>query len=154
MPIVNGRLVSSGVEGLVTKYPTAELKFVLSGSAWIGDRFVANDVVRASLGTSSSASSFTVNLYETDTMTPNRWYTVTAEWIDEHDNWVSMSIWEKFYVPEGGGNVADFPNQPLRADAVYVSLSAPPAGFRGYWLHSGPYMPSSSGTGELRRVTS
>lgn len=127
------------------------LKFMLSG-AGESNGLVSTRPIDAPV----TGKRFAVNLVPTDEITPARWYTVLAEWRNASGNYTQITLWERFYVPSGGGDISTFPNRPLSADSVWVSLDPPPAGFRGWWLQSkpgNPAMGTDTGSGDFWRVS-
>jgi hypothetical protein len=53
---------------------------------------------------------------------------------------VGAFIWQEtlgieLRVPPGGGSVGTFPNTDMSPASTWVSTLAPPAGFKGWWLH-------------------
>lgn len=146
---VTGEITDPGGFSL-TEYDVT-LKFILSG-AGESDGLVSTRPIEAAL----SWKRFSVNLVPTDDMVPSRWYTVIAEWRNPDGNYTQVTIWEKLFVPSGGGDISTFPNRPLASDAVWVSLNPPPSGFKGWWLESkpgNPAMGTDTGSGDFWRVS-
>lgn len=141
-------LVTGGIRGYdgLTLPPGTVLRFHPSGAGF-RNGLVASRPPEAAI----TGLTFAVWLESTDEVTPLQYYTVVAEWPDGAGGFTQISIWDKFYVPVGGGDVSTFPNQPISAEMVWVGLDSnpPPAGFKGLWLEADEL---GNGSGDLRRV--
>ena len=157
MPLVYGTLSDFSLQSLVPYYPV--LKFTPSGPGVKGRRLFSERPVEAPVASDGSSS---VVLESTDGVVPKVWYTVSIEYLNSGGEYTSLDVLGyRLYVPAPGGAIGDLPDAPLSADTVLVSLSPPPAGYKGWYLNApgpgnppgDPDDPASSGTGILEIVS-
>lgn len=89
---------------------------------------------------------------------PGVFYTPHLEYRMDPDDPESKNFDEwnlKIFPGPTGGDIRDLSPSDLTIWTVLVSVDDPPAGYIGWWLHSGPGDPDDeevSGSGQLRRV--
>lgn len=148
---VTGTLTDAAGVTLTSQSPV--LKFYLSQGAY-APNLVATRPVEVPVG---AGGAFTAQLHESDELAPAGFYTVVAEWLAPGGEVHRSTVWEKLFVPLGGGDISTFPNVPRTAADWWVGLedNPPPAGFRGWWLVSDPSVTpedEEAAIGDVRRV--
>ena len=144
-----GKLIPADLQPEV--YFRPEKPGVVNGSALLGVE------VKADLNTATGT--FTANLQAA----PHLGYRLVARWlvVSSLERWSwQYAEWPDLYYPYPNGGVISAPAPAAEKPTVVsvpvlVQLADPPAGFKGYWLHSAPgdeNNPGASGTGMLRRV--
>ena len=156
MAVISGQLTDVGWVVLTDRAPT--LRFhprAASGSlSRYGSRLLSHSPVDAVI----TGTEWTVNLVPTVGMVPESWYELELIELDDAGQFIRSWWWgARIYVEADGGPFASLPGGPMSAESVWVSLTEPPAGWRGYWL----YQPGAGETapniedpelGMLRRV--
>lgn len=152
MATIYGTLTDFGLQTLTPYKPV--LKFTPSGPGVKGRKVFSGRPVEVPV---ASSGAFAVLLEPTDGVTPEVWYTVSIEYLNEGGQYTSLDILGyRLFVPAPGGAIGDLPGAPLSSDTVLVGLNPPPPGYRGWWLYSpaeGEEMPADeTGIGDLRMV--
>lgn len=136
MALVTGNLSTFGLNAIILKSP--RLLFVPSGPAVTGAYVLATRPVEAVIATDGSGA-FTVNLAATQTLRPERWYSIRVEWLDSASNYVGLDLpdW-KLFVPEAGGSIGDLLNNlPSNPSQIWFGETAPidPTPYTG-WVNT------------------
>ena len=157
MATIYGKLSDFGLRSLARFRPV--VRFTPSGAGVKGGLLLAGRAVEVPV---ASNGRFSVELEPTDGVTPEAWYTVSIEYLNEGGQYTSLDILGyRLYVPAPGGQIGDMPGAPASVDTVLVSLAPPPPGYKGWYLNApgpgqdpgDPDDPASSGTGILEIVS-
>lgn len=157
MATIYGTLSDFSLQSLAPYMPV--LKFTPSSPGVKGRRLFSERPVEAAV---AADGSFAVLLEPTDGVTPQVWYTVSIEYLNEAGKFTSYDVLGyKLRVPAPGGAIGELPDVPLSPDTVLVSLAPPPPGYKGWYLNApgpgnppgDPNDPASSGTGVLEIVS-
>lgn len=154
MAVVTFTLTDFGLQSLSDRSP--RVIFTPSGAGVKGTRLFPSTPI---VVIPDSAGAGSATLEATDGVVPAAWYTVSIEHLQPGGEYTHFDVLNlRLYIPEGyNGPLAQLPGTPLSPNTVLVSLDAPPAGYKGWWLYSpaiGQTMPLNDPLiGELRMVS-
>lgn len=153
MAVVTFTLTDFGLQTLTGKSP--RVIFTPSSAGVKGARLFPTTPI---VVIPDAAGNGTVTLEPTDGVVPTVWYTVSIEHLQPGGEYTHYDVLGyRLYVTDQGGPIGSMPGVPLSPSSVLVSLDPPPAGYKGWWLHSpaqGQEMPLDDPLiGELRLVS-
>ncbi|MEI3845310.1 MULTISPECIES: hypothetical protein [unclassified Microbacterium] len=157
MPIVSGTLSDVMSFPLADRAPILRfhLRTEVGDLALRGDRLLSADPVDATI----TGTDWQINIFATTGNIPPCWYELELIELDREGNFSRHWWWgSRIHVPSGGGSFPELPGGPMSPESVWVGLTRPPNGWRGYWLYSpstqnGEVMPlDDPDIGSLRRA--